>query len=125
MEKINQKNTELNKTKLSMLFTKRPFSVVAEAKLLEEFIAVKGEIKSKKICGNDNCFQFTAAPYAGAGFGVEGGVGYTSNAEKKDTLTFSAGLGVIPMLGVKIKVEREPKQQNTDNTPVGYPKPSL
>ena len=47
-----------------------------------------------------------------------------SSAEKKDTVNLSSGLGLGPMFGAKIKLEREPKQKNTENVAVTYSKPS-
>ncbi len=85
---------------------------------------VRGEFKSKKVCSNSSCVQVTVTPYTGVGVGVQGGIGYTSSAEKKDTANLSAGLGLGPMFGAQIKLEREPKQQNTENVSTNHSKPS-
>jgi hypothetical protein len=56
---------------------------------------------------------------------IEQVVGYNRNAEKKDTLTLEAGLGVIPMFGAAVTIEKEPNQQSIDNTSENLPKPLL
>lgn len=45
-------------------------------------------------------------------------------SSSKDSLTLSAGLGFIQMIGAKVTVEKESKQNNIDNTSSNHPKPS-
>lgn len=100
-------------------------SIEAEAKIKLTGVEVKGEFKSEKACFDSNCYQVTLETHAGVGFGVEVGFGYKKNSVKKDTLTISAGLGLLQSLRAKVKVEKEPKQQHVDNKPNEIPKPSL
>jgi hypothetical protein len=100
-------------------------SVGAEAVALFKGFALTGEFKSEAVCTENICLQATVTAFAGIGIGIQGGAGYNSTIEKKDTFTVSAGLGLIPMLGAKITVEKEPKQKNIENTSPPNPRPPL